>query len=105
MPADADPLRARPVLPEGVVRRAFAERSVVLDLRSGRYFGLNPTAERMLAALEAADTVGEALGELRRVFDPAPDALTDDLLGLCDRLAAAGLLELRPGRAAAPRSD
>jgi hypothetical protein len=91
----SDRLDLHPVVPDGVVRRAFAERTVVLDLRSGKYFGLNPTAERMLAALEASATVREALRTLREAFEPAPDALQDDLVALCGRLEALGLIELR----------
>jgi DNA-binding CsgD family transcriptional regulator len=39
-------------VPQHVVHRAFPARTVVLNLETGKYHGLNPTAGRMLTALE-----------------------------------------------------
>ena len=58
--ARASLLSASVVLPQHVVYRAFATETVILNLRSGMYHGLNPTGARMLAALERSPIVGDA---------------------------------------------
>ena len=47
---------ARVRIPQHVVHRHFPAQTVVLNLETGRYHGLNPTAGRMLDALEQEQT-------------------------------------------------
>lgn len=86
----------RVTIPQHVVFRSFVEETVVLNLESGRYHGLNRTAGRML----------ELLGKLGDV-DAAADAVADetgapgervraDLHELCESLAERGLIQLAP---------
>jgi len=51
--------RAR--VPNNVVYRTFAYETVVLNLNTGKYHGLNRTAGRMLESLDRSPTVGEAV--------------------------------------------
>jgi len=44
-------------LPEHVVHRSFVAETVVLNLQTGRYHGLNPVGGRMLDALNGASSV------------------------------------------------
>jgi hypothetical protein len=92
-------LRARAALPEHVVHREFPEETIVLNLQTGRYHGLNPTAGRMLAALGAGGTVGQAVAPLAQEFGQPPETVQRDLLDLCRRLDERGLIELheQPG--------
>ena len=63
-------LSARVRLPQHVVHRSFVAETVVLNLRTGKYHGLNPTAGKMLEALDAAPTVGAAVPVLARRIWP-----------------------------------
>jgi hypothetical protein len=47
-------------VPEHVVYRKFAEETVALNLQTGRYHGLNPTAAAMVQALRDEPTVAAA---------------------------------------------
>ena len=81
-------------LPQHVLHRSFVSETVVLNLRTGRYHGLNPTAGRMLEALEAAPTAGAAVPELAREYCIDPAQVESDLLVLCQGLLERGLIEM-----------
>ena len=49
-----DILSARPAVPDHVVYREFVNETVVLNLETGTYHGLNPSGGRMLEALGSA---------------------------------------------------
>src|SRR3954452_7531113 len=51
-------------LPDHVVFRRFAAETVVLNITTGKYHGLNPTAGRMLELLSAAGSVPEAATQM-----------------------------------------
>jgi hypothetical protein len=80
-------------VPEYVVYRDFADQTVALNLQTGRYHGLNPTAAAMLEALREAPTVAAAAERLAPEWDVERDALLADLLELCEGLEGRGLLE------------
>jgi hypothetical protein len=88
-----DPERLVVRIPDHVVYRDFAEQTVALNLRTGRYHGLNPTAAAMLGALRDAPSVAAAAEHLAPTWDIAPEALLADLLELCRGLENRGLLE------------
>jgi Coenzyme PQQ synthesis protein D (PqqD) len=86
----------RVTIPRHVVFRSFVEETVVLNLDSGRYHGLNPTAGRML---ELLGELGEIDAVAARVADETgapPSRVADDLRGLCASLQARGLIEVEP---------
>ena len=85
--------RSRVRVPEHVVYRDFPEETVILNLESGRYHGLNTTAARMLEVLEASDSVAAAIDQLTREFEQPPDVIERDVLELCRALADRGLIE------------
>jgi hypothetical protein len=87
-------LESRARVPSHVVYRAFVNETVALNLGTGTYHGLNPTAGAMLEAVDAADTLGEAATKL--VSDNGWDLPTvqTDLVALCRTLAELGLLEI-----------
>jgi hypothetical protein len=91
--AGVAPERLTVRVPEHVVYRKFAEDTVALNLQTGRYHGLNPTAAIMVEALCDEATVAAAAERLAPEWDVAPDALLADLLELCERLERRGLIE------------
>jgi len=62
MPPDPEHICVR--VPEHVVYRDFAEQTVALNLETGRYHGLNPTAAAMVDALRDAPTIAAAAERL-----------------------------------------
>ena len=80
-------------LPEHVVHRAFAAETVVLNLTTGKYHGLNPVAGRMLAVLEQGLTLQEAARELATEYDQPLETIEEDLCALCRDLLERGLIE------------
>jgi hypothetical protein len=91
---DGDPLAARLRLPEHVVHRSFVAETVVLNLRTGKYHGLNPTAGRMLEAVTEAPTAAAAVPALAQQYGVEPARIEADLRGLCEGLLQRGLLEI-----------
>lgn len=91
--SDQEILEARLRLPQHVVHRSFVAETVVLNLRTGKYHGLNPTAGRMLEALEASATVGEAVPVLAGEYGVEEQQIQRDLLALTRGLLERGLIE------------
>jgi hypothetical protein len=90
-----DVLGATARVPQHVVHRSFAHETVVLNLKTGRYHGLNPTAGRMLAELETGDRVDDIAARLADVYERPLDEIERDLAELCLDLLARDLIELR----------
>ena len=81
-------------VPAEILVRDLSAESVLLNLRTERYFGLDEVGTRMWKALTAGDSVGSALEKLREVYEIAPYTLERDLLGLAEELLQHGLLEI-----------
>src|SRR4051794_17401974 len=87
-------LRARATIPNHVVHRAFPTETVILNLETGRYHGLNPVAGRMLEELEHHETVGAAAQVVADEYGQPPEEVGRDLCALCSDLADRGLISL-----------
>ncbi len=81
-------------VPDHVAHRPFAHETVVLNLETGRYHGLNPTAGLLLADLESGLTVGEAAARLAERFGRPFDAVAQDTYLACLDLVERGIVEL-----------
>jgi hypothetical protein len=93
-PSTTELLAARVRLPQHVVHRSFVAETVVLNLRTGQYHGLNPTAGRMLEVLDIAPTAGATVPELAGEYGVEPTKIEDDLIALCQGLLERGLIEI-----------
>jgi hypothetical protein len=93
-PAASELLAARIRLPQHVVHRSFVAETVMLNLNTGQYHGLNRTAGRMLEALENAPTAGAIVPELAREYNVEPAQIESDLISLCSGLIERGLIEI-----------
>jgi len=85
---------ARVRIPQHVVHRHFPAQTVVLNLQTGRYHGLNPTAGRMLDALGEAPTVAVAARIVADHYRQPRADIERDLCELCADLLSRGLVEL-----------
>ncbi len=81
-------------VPEHVVHRGFAAETVVLNLNTGRYHGLNPVAGRMLEALDQVGAIGEVAAQIATEYEQPLETIQRDLCALCADLHQRGLIEL-----------
>jgi Coenzyme PQQ synthesis protein D (PqqD) len=86
----------RATLPEHVVHRAFAHETILLNLRTGLYHGLNATAGRMLEAMTAGPGLDAVVEQLAREYGQPVDRIRMDVAQLAADLVERDLIELRP---------
>jgi hypothetical protein len=89
-----EPQRVR--VADGVAFRELGEESVLLQLGTGRYFGLDPVATRMWSVLAEAGTVEGAMAVLAEEYEVGRDRLRRDLAELVEELAQRRLVRLEP---------
>jgi Coenzyme PQQ synthesis protein D (PqqD) len=87
-------LGSRVRVPQGVVYRSFVKETVILNLETGLYHGLNPTGGRMLATLDQAPSVREAASRLAAEYERPLEEIESDLCGFCEALVERGLLAI-----------
>jgi Coenzyme PQQ synthesis protein D (PqqD) len=90
------PPTAHARIPDHVVYRAFATETVILNLETGKYHGLNPTGGRMLDLLSQDRTVADASRRLAEEYGRPVEEIERDLSDFCVQLADRGLIELLP---------
>jgi hypothetical protein len=84
-------------VPGHVVHRRFVNETVVLNLETGQYHGLNPVGGLMLEALARHGTVRDAVPCLAEEFEGvSPSQIERDLHDFCSDLLARGLIEVDP---------
>jgi coenzyme PQQ synthesis protein D (PqqD) len=91
-PDDRAMLSGRVRVREHVVYRDFADETVILNLESGMYHGLNTTAAKMLETLDSGVPVSEAIDSLATEFGQPRDVIERDVLALCRALVERGLI-------------
>jgi hypothetical protein len=92
--SDASLLAEGARIPDHVVYRAFVRETVVLNLRTGMYHGLNPTAGRMFELLDKTASVKETALRFAEEYGQPLSEIEGDLCQLCRELAERGLLQL-----------
>lgn len=85
---------ARVAIPPHVVYRAFASETVILNLETGRYHGLNSTGGRMLELLDRSESVAEALAAFAGGYGKDPADVERDVRTFCARLHERGLIDI-----------
>lgn len=82
-------------VPKHVVYRSFEAETVLLNLQTGQYHGLNRSGGRMLELLDTAGgSVREAIERLADEYGEDPEAIEDGLACFCAALASRGLIEV-----------
>lgn len=87
-------LASKVEIPQHVVYRSFPSETVVLNLQTGKYHGLNATGGRMLEELQRANCVREAAAALADSYEQDRAGLERDLCELCQALCERGLIEV-----------
>jgi hypothetical protein len=91
-------------LPQHVVHRSFVSETVVLNLKTGKYHGLNPMAGQMLDALEQSDSVRDAVVSVAAAYHQDPAVVEADLVAFCEELLERNLVEFAESVEPAPGS-
>ena len=82
----------RVTVPDDVLISRLQEESVILNLDSERYYGLDDVGTRFLSVLTTSDSIETAYDRLRHEYDVEPEVLRNDLLKLVENLIDQGLL-------------
>ena len=80
-------------VPDEVAIRKIGNDTVLLNLQTGTYFGLDAVGSRLLELLEQNGELAAAHRAMLEEFDVAPEILEADLLRLSQEMCAKGLLE------------
>jgi hypothetical protein len=88
------PLKGKVSIPDGVLVRELQGESVLLNLNTESYFGLDDVGTRMWAALTGSPSVQAAYEMLLAEYEVDAARLRADLHGFIEKLKEMGLIEL-----------
>lgn len=86
------PLEGRAFATPRVLFKEVGDESVLLDLETETYFGLNPAGTRLWKLLTTAPSIRAAFDLMLEEYDVAPDDLERDMSALIQDLVGRGLL-------------
>jgi hypothetical protein len=84
----------RAAIPAEVLVRQLGDETVILDLASGTYFGLDETGTRIWQLLQQGATLREVCGAMVKEFEVAPQDIERDVLDLAGELRDRGLIRI-----------
>lgn len=84
-------------IPDGVLISNLQQESVILNLDSERYYGLDDVGTRMLSVLTNSNSIEAAYQRLVEEYDVDHQALRLDLLELVENLLTHGLIQISRG--------
>lgn len=79
-------------VPDDVLISNLQEESVILNLDSERYYGLDDVGTRFISVLNSSDSIEAAYEMLRDEYDVDAHSLRQDLLELVEDLVKQGIL-------------
>ncbi len=82
----------RVTMPKDVLLSGVEGESVLLNLESERYFGLDEIGTRMFSVLTSSSSIQTAYETLLAEYDVDAELLRQDLITLVDQLMAQGLV-------------
>jgi hypothetical protein len=81
-------------VPDDILISHLQDESVILNLNSERYFGLDDVGTRMLSVLNNSDSIEAAYESLAAEYDVDRQALRNDLTALIENLLQQGLIHI-----------
>jgi hypothetical protein len=91
---DAGMLQSTVRIPDHVMIRRFVQETVVLNLETGQYHGLNSSAGRMLEVLQERGSVAAAAARLAEEYSQPLEEMERGLCKFCADLAERQLIEV-----------
>ena len=83
-------------IPDDVLISKLQEESVILNLDSERYYGLDDVGTRILSVLTTSESIEAAYETLVKEYDVDAQVLRHDLIELIENLSKQGLIVLNP---------
>jgi len=87
-------LTDKPSIPAQVMARQVGDETVILDLGSGTYFGLDPVGARIWQLIGEGKTLGEICDTMLDEYDVTREALERDVIELVDKLLEQKLISI-----------
>jgi hypothetical protein len=87
----------RVLMPSDVLTCELDRESVLLNLKSERYFGLDEVGSRMWKVLTRSESIQAAYQALLAEYAVDPEQLSRDLEDFIEKLLGQGLIEVRDG--------
>lgn len=81
-------------VPDDVLISTLQSESVILNLNSERYFGLDEVGTRILSVLSTSNSIQAAYDTLLDEYEVDAEVLRQDLAALIEHLATQGVVEL-----------
>ena len=81
-------------IPTQVMARTVGDETVILDLASGTYYGLDPVGARMWQLMGEGQTLSAVCEVMLDEYEVTREALEGDILRLTDELQGKGLISL-----------
>lgn len=92
--AKAITLATRVSVCPGVMFRELEEEAILLELETGRYFGLDEVGTRIWSLIADDGSLETAFEALLEAYAVAPEELEQDLLRFVQTLAEQGLVQI-----------
>ena len=83
-------------IPDDVLISKLQEESVILNLDSERYYGLDDVGTRILSVLTTSESIEAAYETLVKEYDVDAHVLRQDLIELIENLSKQGLISINP---------
>ena len=84
-------------IPAQVMARQVGEETVILDLASGTYFGLDPVGARIWQLLSEGKTQAEVCESMLGEYEVSQEEIERDLSNVLDAVVEKGLIKLESG--------
>ncbi len=81
-------------IPTQVMARTVGDETVILDLASGTYYGLDPVGARMWQLMSEGQPLAAICEVMLEEYEVTREALEVDVLRLTEELSAKGLVSL-----------
>ena len=79
-------------IPDQVMARQVGDETVILDLASGTYFGLDPIGARIWQIMSEGKALAEVCDAMQKEYDVARPDIERDVIGLAEKLFAQKLI-------------
>jgi hypothetical protein len=86
----------RITVPANVVYRTFAQETVLLNIKTGEYHGVDPIGARFLEVMQEAPHLAAASEILANEYEQPLTRIEDDLVAFTRDMERRGLIELQP---------
>ena len=81
-------------IPEQVLARQVGDETVILDLASGTYFGLDPVGARIWQLMTEGKTLAEVCATMLEEYEVTREEIEHDVLKLTEELSAKQLIRV-----------